>query len=64
MTALAARLPLRARRWLRHWLPQAHPLLEFPDWSIDWNRDRWGVLSIAVLFFLFMFGLELCPWLK
>lgn len=63
MTGLAARLPLRARRWLRPWLPQAHPLVEFPDWSVDWPHDGWSLAGVVLVIAWFWIGWELLPWL-
>lgn len=63
MTGLASRLPRRARRRLRPWLPQAHPLVDVADWTVDWNRDRWSLAGVVLVIAWFWIGMELLSWL-
>ena len=45
MTALAARLPLKLRRFLP--LPQAVPLVDLTTWQITWPRDRVSLAGLV-----------------
>lgn len=55
MTTLCARLPLRVRRFLP--LPQAVPLVELPDWTIDWPADRASLAGlVATILGLYVLG--------
>lgn len=64
MTALCARLPVRLRRGLP--LPQAVPLVDLADWTLDWPADRVSLAGLLVtilgIYVLGVLGMEALRW--